>query len=289
VPDAGPFGPGSGVIALGLLSALLWGAGDFGGGLATRRSALFGVVIGSQVVGVVIALGLAAIRSEPVPGLADAAWSVLAGVVGALGITNLYHGLAVGRMGVVAPLTGVIAAAIPVGVGIATEGMPPPIVSAGIAVAVVAVVLVTRTAGDTGRRSGVEFGLLAGFGIGLFNTTIAQVTDGLVFGPLAILRTTEALTVVVVVLLTRSGWRVGRPLWFAVLLIGVLDMGGNGAFILATQSGSLAVAAVLSSLYPVTTILLALVLLRERMTAQHAVGVAAAVVAIGLIASGSAG
>jgi drug/metabolite transporter (DMT)-like permease len=276
------------VVTLGLLSALLWGAGDFGGGLATRRSSLFGVIVGSQLVGMALAVVLAVVRSEPLPGPADIAWSLLAGVVGALGITSLYQGLAIGRMGVVAPITGVLAAAIPVGVGVLTEGLPPPMVSAGIALAVLAVILVTRTVGGAGGRSGVEFGLLGGLGIGLFDTAIAQVTDGLAFGPLTIVRAVGAITVALVVLGTRRPWRVGRPVWPAVLVVGVLDMGGNGAFILATQSGSLAVAAVLSSLYPVTTVLLAVTLLRERMTTDHAIGVVAAFVAIGLIALGGA-
>jgi drug/metabolite transporter (DMT)-like permease len=285
--DTGLLGPGSAVIAFGLASAIFWGAGDFGGGLVTRRTALFGVVLGSQVVGMLLALGVAVARAEPAPGPMDAAWSVSAGIVGAVGICALYQGLAVGRMGVVAPVTGVVAAAIPVGVGIVTEGIPAAAVLVGICLAAIAVVLVSRARDEHGRRSGIEFGLLAGLGIGLFNVTIAQVTEGLAFGPLTILRGAEALTIVAFVAVSRGAWRVGRRLWPAVGVIGVLDMAGNGAYILATQSGPLAIAAVLSSLYPVTTVLLAAIFLRERMDRGHGIGVIAAAVAIVLISVGT--
>jgi drug/metabolite transporter (DMT)-like permease len=286
MPDAGPFGPGSSTILLGLASALLWGAGDFGGGLTTRRAALYGVVLGSQLVGVVIAGSLFIVRAEPVPGLADVGWSVAAGILGAIGITVLYLGLARGRMGVVAPVTGVLAAAIPVTVGIVTEGLPNAIVVVGIALAVIAVVLVSRVPGEGGGPSGLGLALIAGVGIGLFNTTLAQVDARLAFGPLTIVRVTNGLLIAAVIVVTRGAWRVPARVLPAVLLIGILDMGGNAAYLLATQAGELAVAATLSSLYPVTTVLLAAVLLRERMTGDHAVGVVAALVAIGLIAAG---
>jgi drug/metabolite transporter (DMT)-like permease len=287
--DAGLLGPGTAVVALGLASAALFGAGDFGGGLATRRSALFGVVLGSQVVGMALALVLAIVRGEPAPGPVDIGWAAVGGVVGAVGISSLYQGLAVGRMGVVAPVTGVLAAAVPVVAGIVIEGMPSTPVIAGIALAIVAVILVSRVAGDAGARSGLEFGLLAGLGIGLFSLTVAQITEGLAFGPLTILRGVEAIVIAGLVLVSRGAWRVPRSVWPLVVLVGSLDMAGNGAYILATQAGSLAVASVLSALYPVTTVILAAWLLRERMTRDHAVGVITAFVAIGLIASGGGG
>jgi uncharacterized membrane protein len=287
VGDAGPFGLGTGAIFLGLASAVLWGGGDFGGGWTTRRSTVFGVVLGSQAVGMLLALVLAVVRAEPVPGLPDIGWAAAAGVVGAVGITSLYQGLAVGRMGVVAPVTGVLAAAVPVIVGIASEGMPSTEVLLGIGLAALAVVLVSRIRDEGGRPSGLEFGLLAGLGIGVFNVLVAQITEGLAFGPLTILRGVEALVVAGVVLATRGEWRVARSLWPAIAVVGLLDMGGNGAYILATQAGSLAVAATLSSLYPVMTVILAAVLLRERVTGEHAVGVGAALGAILLINAGA--
>jgi len=250
---------------------------------------LFGVVLVSQLVGMVLAIGMTLVRGETTPTTLDLGWSVLAGIAGATGISALYKGLAVGRMGVVAPVTGVIAAVLPVAAGIVLEGLPPPLVLAGIALAIVAVVLVSRSDdGDGGRSSGLGLALLAGAAIGAMSVCISQISDGHVFGPLVVIRATQAVVIVGLIVLTRSAWRVDRRLLPATAGVGVLDMAGNGAFILAVQSGALAVAAVLSSLYPVTTVILATVVLRERITRSHAVGIALAAVAIAAIAAGSA-
>jgi drug/metabolite transporter (DMT)-like permease len=235
----------------------------------------------------VIAFLIFLARAEPVPGPADVAWSVAAGVAGVIGITALYAGLAAGRMSIVAPVTGVLAVAIPVAAGIVLEGLPRTEVLVGIGLAVVAVVLVSQVADDTGRSGGLRFALLAGSAIGIFNVLIAQVTQGLVFGPLTIMRGTQAVLIVATVLVARAPWRVRPALIPAVLLIGLLDMGGNAFFIAARQAGELAVAATLSSLYPVGTIILAALLLRERIGRQHAIGIVLAATAVILIASGA--
>lgn len=250
--------------------------------------ALFGVVLGSQLVGMVLAVMLALARGETAPLPADLLWSVLGGVVGGIGITALYHGLAVGRMGVVAPITAVIAALIPVATGILLEGVPAPLVLGGIAMAIAAVILVSRVDDERHGPTGFRFALIGGLGLGFFGVFIAQLSDGHAFGPLAVIRGTEALLITAVILVTRSAWRPERRLVPAISAVGVLDMAGNGAFILAVQAGSLAVAAVLSSLYPVTTVILAAVFLRERVTATHAIGIVLAMAAIACIAAGSA-
>ncbi len=281
-------GPATATVVFGLASAVAWGFGDFGGGLLTRRTALFGVVLVSQLVGMGLAVVLTLLRGETTPSPLDLGWSVLGGVAGATGISALYQALAVGRMGIVAPVTGVIAAIIPVGAGIVLEGVPPPLVLAGILLAIVAVVLVSRSDSGDGGRSGLGLALLAGLGIGALSVCISQISDGHVFGPLVVIRATQAVFIVGVILLTRSAWRVERSLLPATAAVGVLDMAGNGMFILAVQSGALAVAAVLSSLYPVTTVILATVVLRERITRSHAVGIVLAAVAVAAIAAGSA-
>jgi uncharacterized membrane protein len=268
----------------------VWGCGDFGGGLLTRRTPLFGVVLGSQLVGMAMALVLAVVRGEGAMLPADVVWSLLAGVAGGIGITGLYNGLAVGRMGVVAPITAVIAALIPVAAGVVLQGVPPPLVLVGIGLAIVAVLLVSRVADDRDeldRPSGFRFAIVGGLGIGAFSVFVAQISDGHAFGPLTLIRGMEAALIVGVVLVTRSAWRPERRLLPAIAGVGVLDMAGNGAFILAVQAGSLAVAAVLSSLYPVTTVILAAVFLRERVTVTHAIGILLAVVAIACIAAGT--
>ena len=286
MPDSGPFGSAS-VVVFGLLSAAAWGSADFGGGLTTRRATLYGVVLLSQVAGMAVAFLLALVRGEPPPAAADTAWAAVGGVLGAVGITCLYSGLAVGRMGVVAPVTGVLAAIVPVAAGIFLEGLPPAIVLAGIVLAIVAVVLVSRVPGEVGGRSGIELALVAGVALGLFNVAISRVDDRLVFGPLTIVRGIEAVTVAIVVLSTRRRAAVPPRLLPAVAGVGVLDMTGNAAFLFAQGMGPLAVAAVLSSLYPVATLILAAFVLRERMTRTHAIGIAAALGGIVLIGAGA--
>ncbi|GIW19776.1 MAG: hypothetical protein KatS3mg065_0072 [Chloroflexota bacterium] len=191
-------------------------------------------------------------------------------------------------MGVVAPVTGVIAAMIPVLVGVATEGLPPPFVTIGIGCALVAVVLVSRSHDPDDGPSGLPYGLLAGTAIGLFNVCVAQFGEGRVFGPFTIVRLAEVVFIGGLIVLARRPWRLERPLLAPVALVGVLDMAGNAFFIAATQVGRLDVAAVLSSLYPVTTVVLAIGLLRERVTASHALGIGLAALAVVLIAAGSA-
>jgi len=285
--ETGPFGPAS-VIAFGLVSALAWGIADFGGGLASRRATLFGVVLVSQVSGLVVSIVLALLSGEPWPAPVDLAWSVLSGVVGAAGVLALYGGLAVGRMGVVAPVAGMLGASVPVLAGIVLEGLPQPIVLAGIGLAIVAVVLVSRVAGGAGAgRSGIELGVIAGLCIGLFNVTISRIDENLVFGPVSIARLVVIVLVVGAILLARRPGTVPARLLPAVAVIGVLDMLGVAAFLFAEQTGPLAVASILSSLYPVTTVLLAAIVLRERVTRHHAVGIAAAGVAILMIGAGS--
>ena len=234
-----------------------------------------------------IALVLAIVRSETAPMTTDLVWSLLGGLAGGIGITALYQGLAVGRMGVVAPVTGVIAALIPVVTGILLEGVPTPLVLVGIGLAIVAVILVSQVRDDRAAPSGLGLALTAGVSLGAFSVIIAQLSQGHAFGPLAIIRATEAVLIGAVIVISRSAWRPERRLVPAISAIGVLDIAGNGAFILAVQSGALAVAAVLSSLYPVTTVILAAIFLRERVTRTHAVGIGLAVGAIVCIAAGS--
>lgn len=234
-----------------------------------------------------VALALAIVTGETAPLPADLAWSVVGGLTGGIGITALYHGLAIGRMGIVAPVTGVIAALIPVVAGIVVEGVPDRLVLVGIGLAIAAVVLVSRVRDEGRGPSGLGSALVAGVTIGAFSVAVAQLSDGHAFGPLVAIRGTEALMVAGVVVATRSAWRPERRLVPPIAAVGVLDMIGNGAFILAIQSGALAVAAVLSSLYPVTTVLLAAVVLRDRVARVHAIGIALAVAAIACIAIGS--
>ncbi len=287
-PPLPDLGPGVAVVVLGLASAISWGSGDFGGGTLSRRAPLFGVVGVTQATGILVALALAALVGEPLPTVADVAWAVVVGIAGVVGITSLYHGLAVGRMGVVAPTTGLVGAVIPVLFGFLVQGVPPPATIVGIAGALAAVVLVTRSPGMAADRpSGVEWALLAGLAIALFNIGIGQFSGSSAFGLLVIIRLVQALVTAVLIVAWRRPWRLPRDMLGKVLLVGLLDIGGNMAFILATQSGDLAVATVLASLYPVVTVILAILILRERLTRSHVAGIVLTAVAIALISAGS--
>jgi uncharacterized membrane protein len=283
------FGPGSAVVIFGLGSAIAWGAGDFGGGWASRRAPVLAVSLIVQIVGVLVYVALAIGAQEAVPAPSSIAISIAAGVAVTIGIIGLYHGLAVGRMGVVAPVTGLLAALLPVVFGIARDGLPATPVLVGIVLALVAVVLVSRVPGSEGSRSGLELAIVAGTGIGVFNILIGELPGDAVFAPLVAIKLTATAVIVAVVLLGRRSLRMPRRVFPVALAGGVFDMAGNAFYVLATQAGRLDVAATLSSLYPVTTILLAMALLGERVTRSHAIGIAGAIAAIVLIGAGSSG
>jgi drug/metabolite transporter (DMT)-like permease len=277
------------VIVLGLTSSIVWGVSDFLGGLASRRAPLLGVLLGAQLIGLAIAAPVAVVRAEAQLLPMDVAWSAVSGLIGAVGIGCLYRGLAVGRMGVVAPVTGVLVAVIPVAAGMVLDGVPSAIVIVGIVLAIASVAIVARVPGAvTDAPSGLWWGIAAGLTLGVFTVTFSRVSDGLVFGPLALMKIVEGLALFVAIVVGRQPWRVPRVLWPTLVAVGVLDMSATAAYLAATQAGPLAIAGVLSALYPVMTVLLAAVILRERITRVHAIGIVAAVAAIALIAGGSA-
>jgi drug/metabolite transporter (DMT)-like permease len=232
-------------------------------------------------------IALALVLRESFPVGKDLLVCAVAGVLGAFGITMLYRGLAIGRMGIVAPVTGVLAAVIPVVAGFLTEGIPAPIVLVGIVLAVVAVVLVSRVADETGGREGLFEALTGGVAIGLFGVAIAQLSEGDVFADVATIRIVQGALVVLAVAATRSAWRPGSLL-LPLVLIGVLDTAGNGFYLVAVQTGQLAIASVLSAMYPVVTVILAAVVLREPVTRDHTIGIGLAGAAIALIGLGGA-
>lgn len=290
--------PQTAVVLLGLSSAAAWGSADFGGGLAGRRAALFGVILFSQLAGCGLALVLAAVRGESAPSPTDLAVAGVAGVLGGIGIGALYGGLASGRMGVVAPISGVLSAIVPVTAGIVLQGVPGPGVVVGIALAIVAVVLVSAApasdggpgAGPVVRIAGVPrdaaIAVVAGIALGLLSFTLSRLQHGSVFGSLVVVRLVEATVVGIVIVAIRRPWRLARSIWPLVILVGALDMAGNALFVFAAQLGRLDVAAVLSSLYPVATLVLAAAVLKERVAGVHAIGVGAAIVAIVLVRVG---
>ena len=274
---------------LALTSAVLWGISDFGGGVLGRRAPIFGVLLATQSVGFVIAsLGLV-VRSEPMLEGPDLGLALLAGGLAAIGVGSLYRGLAVGRMGVVAPVTAVLTATTPAIIGIAWQGFPGPIVFVGFALAIVAVIIVSVVPDDSsGRPAGLGYALVGGFTLGLLGVVLSRIDLQYAFAPLALMRALELVLFVTVVAIRGLAWRMPRSTLPLVVLVGVMDVAGNLTFLTAARTGDLSIAAVLSSLYPVVTVVLAAALLRERITRSHAAGVALAFVAIALITGNAA-
>ncbi len=276
-------------IALALAAALLWGASDFGGGLLGRRAPILGVLITTQAVGLLIAASGALIRGEPMLARTDLALTIVAGGLAAVGVGSLYSGLAVGRMGIVAPVTAVLTAVTPALIGIALEGSPSLIVIAGFGLTIVAVIVVALVSDDgSDRPTGIGYAIVGGVTLGLLGAVLSRINLQHVLGPLAIMRGLEIGLFVMFVALRRVPWRMPRSTLPLVVVVGLVDIAGNVAFLTASRIGALSIAAVVSSLYPVVTVILAAAILRERITASHAVGVALAFIAIALITGGAA-
>ncbi len=277
------------VVILGLLASLGWGFADFGGGLASRRGPVLGVLLGSQLASLVVGFAILTFVHEPAMQPLDLAISIAGGVLGAAGLALLYRGLSLGRMGVVAPVAAVITATLPVGFGFLTDGVPSIVTIAGIAFAVISVILVSRApAAPDGRPSGIWYAVVAGVTFAVFTIAASGLTDGLIMSPVVVIRLTSVLSICAWLLVRRQPWRVDRRLWPALVGIGVIDMSATAAYLAAIAVGPLAIAAILAALYPVITTILAALVLRERVTRIHAVGIAAAGAAVALIAGASA-
>ena len=277
-------GTGTGAV-LSLAAAAVWGAGDFSGGIATKRANVFRVVAGAHACGLVLMLALAWLSGEPVPPRSSLYWGALAGITGAFGIAALYKALAIGRMGVVAPVASVVTAILPVLVGIRAEGMPAAVQLTGFGLALVSIWLVARPEGEIDSHRGLGLALLAGVMFGLFLVAGRQAGYGGVFWPLVAARSASTLLMLLIVAVAGSDGRPLRPALVPILLSGLLDSGANALFIAATRHGRLDVAAVLSSLYPASTVILARLLLKERISRVQGLGVAGALISVALISA----
>jgi drug/metabolite transporter (DMT)-like permease len=277
------------VVLLGLLASLGWGVADFGGGLSSRRGAVLGVLLGSQIASLAVGVPILAVVHEPPLQPLDILVSIGGGTVGAAGLALLYRGLSVGRMSVVAPVAAVLTATLPVGFGFVTQGVPSVLAIAGIACAAVSVILVSRSpAAADGRPSGILYAVGAGVTFATFTVSASFLSDGLIVSPVVLIRVTSVLAIGAWIVARRSPWRVPRSLWPALLAIGVIDMSATAAYLAAISIGPLAIAAILASLYSVITTILAALVLRERVTRIHAIGILVAGAAVLLIAVASA-
>ena len=273
----------NGAIGFGLLSALIWGAGDFFGGLATKRARPFSVVLVAEVAGALLLAGIAAFFAQPLPDPAGLGWSAGAGLAGAVGLLALYTALAGGHMGVVAPISAVVAAIVPIVVGTILEGPPSPLQLGGFVMAIGAVWLLSSSGERTASRRDLRLALLAGLGFGCYFVLIDRLGPIGGFWSLAFARMVAALALLLIMLLLHHPLLPPRDVLPLNLLNGGLDAGGNLFFMLATQAGRLDVASVLSSLYPGATVVLAWMVLGERLSRPQVAGVIAALAAIVLI------
>ena len=271
-------------IGFGLAAASSWGAGDYCGGLASRRTNVYGVVLVSQFVGLVLLSTLALLLSEPCPTLTDMAWAAIAGVGGAVGLSALYHGLATGPMGVVAPVAAVVSVILPLIFGLFLEGMPGLPQLLGFGLALCAVWFITRGDGSSIQVRDLVLPVVAGLGFGVFFILIDHVSAAAVLWPLAAARVASVSALLVVILLTRQPARPAAGQMPLILMSGLCDTGGNAFYALAAKAGRLDIAAVLSSLYPAVTVILAWLILKERLTRTQGFGLALAMIAVLLIA-----
>lgn len=272
-------------VIFGLAASLCWGSGDFNGGLASRRSNSSSVVIAAYAVGFVLLVGLALLWREPFPSLLDMLWGGLAGLAGGVGLISFYSALSIGRMGIAAPVSAVLTASLPVLFSALTQGLPSLIQLGGFVLALLAIALISRPERAKGRPEGIGLALLAGCGFGCFFILISRVSPSATFWPLAMARFTSVLFLLIVVRIRQQPVLPKMTVAPLVLLAGVLDAIGNAFFVLAAHTGRLDIAAVLSSLYPAATMLLAAILLRERVTRVQGVGILLALIAVPLISA----
>ena len=270
---------------LSLSAAAVWGGGDFAGGIATRRANVFRVVAGAHACGLLLMLLLVWITAEPFPPRSTLLWGAVAGIAGAFGIAALYQALSIGRMGIVAPVASVITGVLPVVAGMFSEGMPDRIQLAGFVLALISIWLVARPDGEIDTHRGLGLAVLAGVMFGLFLIVGKQAGHHGVFWPLVAARTVSTLLMLLIVGFSAADKRPLRPALVPILFSGILDTSANALFIAATQHGRLDVTAVLSSLYPASTVVLARIFLKERMSATQSAGIVGALISVALIAS----
>lgn len=265
-----------------LVSAVVWGTGDFVGGLASRNRNQYQILALSAFAGMVSLLIAMLIRSEPWPDPVSILWSCVAGVSGAIGMAALYRGLATAKAVLVAPTAAMVSVIFPIIVGTLMHGAPGLEKWVGMAAGVTGIWFVTKASESSRDTNGLGLAILAGFGFGGFFLCIVQTAPGTVFSPLVIAKLTGFLFAILVLLFRRSGLPVIKGNGLA-LLAGVLDAGGNAFYLLAARLTRVELAAVISSMAPVVTVILASFISRQKVSAYQKLGVAFCLIAIILI------
>jgi len=277
-------------VLLSLWAAAAYGLADFVGGVVSKRVSAWTVALAAQVGGSLTTLVVALLIGGD-PSRQDIWWAVVGGLGNGLGTAFLYRGLSSGRMGVVAPVSGVGAVVVPVVVGVLTDERPGSLVWTGVVLALPAIWLVSRepgatVAGDVPRGSGLVDGVLAGLGFGALFAALAQIPEEAGFLPLAVNMAVAGLAIVAVAAALRQSWA-PRSRWaLGGLVSGALGALATGLFQVAAHHGLLSVAAVITSLYPAFTVVLAALVLRERVHGAQGIGLALCAASVVLVATG---
>ena len=275
---------------LALLGAVSWGTGDFFGGLASRRAHVLTVLVASQAVGLVAVATWVVLSRDSPPTLGDILPAAGAGVAGATGLAALYRGMAIGAMGIVAPISAV-SPAVPLGVDLLRGDAPAALQWGGIVTALAGVVLLAREPsggrlGRAGLAAGVSLALVAALGFGMFIVGLDAASDGGATWAVVIARTSSTLVALCAALVVSVPLRPPTSLVPAIVAVGVFDTTANVLVALATTYGSAGIVAVLSALYPLTTIVLAWIFLSERLDRTQRAGGALALAGAALVAVG---
>ncbi len=279
------------VTVFALTAAILYGSADFLGGAASRRVHVLAVLTVSITAGTAVAIPAALLAGGP-PRLAGIAWGVCAGIVGGVGFIVFYAGLAAGPMGVVAPVSALVSTVLPVTAAVVAGERPGPRVYAGVLACIAAVVLVSWNGSGGGPQArhsamrGICYGIAAGLAFGMFFLFIRNGGESGGLWPVAAARLAETLIVVAAAAVMRIypvGWRPDARTFLAALSAGLADSGANVCYALATQAGLFGIAVVLTSLYPGVTVLLARLVLGERMGWLRQAGLVLAAAGIALV------
>jgi drug/metabolite transporter (DMT)-like permease len=280
--------PGLGPAGFGLASAATWGGSDFVGGIGARRAPALLVVISGHVFSLIVLLAVCLGLHLAIPGSHSLMFAALGGFEGSLALAVFYRALAMGAMGLTAALTGLLTALIPVLFSLLHDGLPTPLIAVGLAMGLVAIWLITRTgrAQQSGKTAAptaaLLLGALAGVGFGTQLILFKLASPGGVLWIMTSARAAGAVAMLLVLAVRppKAAW---RGFWLTGILAGSLDTVGNLFYIQATRFGRLDIAALVCSLYPAGTILLAAIVLHERPTRRQIAGMALALAAVALL------
>jgi drug/metabolite transporter (DMT)-like permease len=270
--------------ALALSATCAWGVSDFIGGFASRRANAFLLTTITHVSGTTLMTLLALRTHAEFPGRHSVLWAAIAGLFGGVALATFYRALAMGNMGLTAPVAAVLGAAIPAVFGIVTQGMPGARPIIGFVLAGAGIWLISRTEGAAGTPRGIGAAVLAGLGFAAYYLSIHQAGDGNIFWLAGISRSASFVVTGAIVLVAAQFRPIDRTGVLLAVVAGLVDISGTALFIRSSQMGRLDSAVVISSLYPVITVLMARIFLKEHFSRWRFVGLVASLVAVPMIA-----